>query len=80
MGVFGLSLRTREGDLEDVFRQFGSIEKVTIVYDHRVSLSWALKIRKLMFVCFFFGRAINQEDLDLYTLKTKLMLPALAMQ
>ncbi|KAG1298943.1 hypothetical protein G6F66_001256 [Rhizopus arrhizus] len=39
LGVFGLSLRTREGDLEDVFRQFGSIEKVTIVYDHRSNKS-----------------------------------------
>ncbi|CAO3699501.1 unnamed protein product [Rhizopus stolonifer] len=35
LGVFGLSLRTREADLEDVFREFGTIEKVTIVYDHR---------------------------------------------
>ena len=29
---------------------------------------------------FFFDRATNQEDLDLCTLKTKLMLLALAMQ
>lgn len=36
LGVFGLSLRTREEDLEDEFRKFGTIEKVTIVYDHRV--------------------------------------------
>lgn len=39
LGVFGLSLRTREIDLEEVFREFGTIEKVTIVYDHRVSLT-----------------------------------------
>ncbi|KAG2232656.1 hypothetical protein INT48_004256 [Thamnidium elegans] len=39
LGVFGLSLRTREIDLEEVFREFGTIEKVTIVYDHRVSVS-----------------------------------------
>lgn len=38
LGVFGLSLRTREIDLEEVFREFGTIEKVTIVYDHRVSV------------------------------------------
>ncbi|KAI7904726.1 uncharacterized protein BX663DRAFT_431143, partial [Cokeromyces recurvatus] len=35
LGVFGLSLRTLERDLEDVFSEFGSIEKVIIVYDHR---------------------------------------------
>lgn len=39
LGVFGLSLRTREVDLEDVFREFGTIEKVTIVYDHRSNRS-----------------------------------------
>ncbi|KAI8984356.1 hypothetical protein BDF20DRAFT_789484, partial [Mycotypha africana] len=39
LGVFGLSLRTREVDLEDVFRDFGDIEKVTIVYDHRSNRS-----------------------------------------
>ena len=37
LGVFGLSLRTREVDIEEVFSDFGSLEKVTIVYDHRVS-------------------------------------------
>ncbi|KAG0747613.1 hypothetical protein G6F57_004130 [Rhizopus arrhizus] len=39
LGVFGLSLRTREADLEDVFHEFGTIEKVTIVYDHRTNRS-----------------------------------------
>ncbi|CEP17234.1 hypothetical protein [Parasitella parasitica] len=39
LGVFGLSLRTREVDLEEVFREFGVIEKVTIVYDHRSNRS-----------------------------------------
>ncbi|RCH93992.1 transformer 2 beta [Rhizopus azygosporus] len=39
LGVFGLSLRTREEDLEDEFRKFGAIEKVTIVYDHRTNRS-----------------------------------------
>ncbi|KAI8883755.1 RNA-binding domain-containing protein [Backusella circina FSU 941] len=39
LGVFGLSLRTREVDLEDVFREHGSLEKVTIVYDHRSNRS-----------------------------------------
>ncbi|KAL0142160.1 hypothetical protein V8B55DRAFT_1495498 [Mucor lusitanicus] len=39
LGVFGLSLRTREVDLEEVFREFGTIEKVTIVYDHRSNRS-----------------------------------------
>jgi hypothetical protein len=37
LGVFGLSIRTRERDLEDEFGRFGDIEKVVIVYDQRVS-------------------------------------------
>ncbi|KAI8989526.1 hypothetical protein BDB01DRAFT_782205 [Pilobolus umbonatus] len=52
LGVFGLSLRTREIDLEDVFREFGQLEKVTIVYDHRTNRS-----RGFGFVYFK-----NQED------------------
>ncbi|KAI8388131.1 uncharacterized protein BYT42DRAFT_642398 [Radiomyces spectabilis] len=39
LGVFGLSLRTRESDLEEVFKQYGNLEKVTIVYDHRSNRS-----------------------------------------
>ena len=37
IGVFGLSIRTREIDLEDEFSKFGQVDKVTIVYDQRVS-------------------------------------------
>lgn len=37
LGVFGLSIRTRERDLEDEFSRFGDVEKVIIVYDQRVS-------------------------------------------
>ncbi|KAF9563343.1 RNA-binding domain-containing protein, partial [Agrocybe pediades] len=37
LGVFGLSIRTQERDLEDEFNRFGRVEKVTIVYDQRVS-------------------------------------------
>lgn len=36
LGVFGLSIRTRETDLEDEFSRHGRVEKVTIVYDQRV--------------------------------------------
>ncbi|KAJ3477359.1 hypothetical protein NLJ89_g12421 [Agrocybe chaxingu] len=35
LGVFGLSIRTQERDLEDEFSRFGRVEKVTIVYDQR---------------------------------------------
>ncbi|TIA97604.1 hypothetical protein E3P96_03360 [Wallemia ichthyophaga] len=35
LGVFGLSIRTREIDLEDEFNRFGRVDKVTIVYDQR---------------------------------------------
>jgi transformer-2 protein len=38
LGVFGLSIRTQERDLDDEFSRFGRVEKVTIVYDQRVSL------------------------------------------
>lgn len=37
LGVFGLSIRTQERDLDDEFGRFGRVEKVTIVYDQRVS-------------------------------------------
>ncbi|KAF9531016.1 hypothetical protein CPB83DRAFT_920146 [Crepidotus variabilis] len=36
LGVFGLSIRTQERDLEDEFSRFGHVDKVTIVYDQRV--------------------------------------------
>ncbi|KAF9474927.1 RNA-binding domain-containing protein [Pholiota conissans] len=37
LGVFGLSIRTQERDLEDEFSRYGRVEKVTIVYDQRQS-------------------------------------------
>jgi hypothetical protein len=37
LGVFGLSIRTRERDLEDEFGRYGDVEKVVVVYDQRVS-------------------------------------------
>jgi hypothetical protein len=36
LGVFGLSIRTTERDLDEEFTRFGQVEKVTIVYDQRV--------------------------------------------
>ncbi|KXN83536.1 hypothetical protein AN958_01245 [Leucoagaricus sp. SymC.cos] len=35
LGVFGLSIRTTERDLDEEFSRFGRVEKVTIVYDQR---------------------------------------------
>lgn len=35
LGVFGLSTQTREQDLEDLFREFGAVERVSLVYDRR---------------------------------------------
>jgi len=35
LGVFGLSIRTVERDLDEEFSRFGRVEKVTIVYDQR---------------------------------------------
>lgn len=37
LGVFGLSIRTVERDLDEEFSRFGRVEKVVIVYDQRVS-------------------------------------------
>jgi len=39
LGVFGLSIRTVERQLEDEFSRYGQVEKVTIVYDARTSRS-----------------------------------------
>lgn len=39
LGVFGLSIRTAERDLEDEFNRFGTVSKVTIVYDQRTDRS-----------------------------------------
>ncbi|KAI8984972.1 hypothetical protein BD414DRAFT_417861 [Trametes punicea] len=36
LGVFGLSIRTTERDLDDEFSRFGHVEKVVIVYDQRL--------------------------------------------
>ncbi|KAJ7590771.1 hypothetical protein C8J56DRAFT_933859 [Mycena floridula] len=35
LGVFGLSIRTQERDLDEEFGRYGRVEKVTIVYDQR---------------------------------------------
>ena len=45
LGVFGLSIRTTERDLDDEFSRYGSVEKVVIVYDQRVSFSLAQSTR-----------------------------------
>jgi len=37
LGVFGLSIRTVERDLDEEFSRFGRVERVTIVYDQRQS-------------------------------------------
>jgi len=39
LGVFGISPRTQERDLEDVFREFGKIQRVMVVYDRRTGHS-----------------------------------------
>lgn len=36
LGVFGLSIRTRESDLDHEFGKWGAVDKVVIVYDQRV--------------------------------------------
>ncbi|XP_058446021.1 transformer-2 protein homolog beta-like [Malaya genurostris] len=39
LGVFGLSIYTRESDLKAIFDKFGTIEKVQIVYDAKTKTS-----------------------------------------
>lgn len=39
LGVFGLSIRSTERDLDEEFSRFGHVEKVTIVYDQRVGFA-----------------------------------------
>ncbi|EGF97953.1 uncharacterized protein MELLADRAFT_84137 [Melampsora larici-populina 98AG31] len=36
LGVFSLSIRTRESDLEAEFSRYGKVEKVVIVHDQQV--------------------------------------------
>lgn len=39
LGVFGLSIRTTERDLQDEFSRFGSVETIVIVYDQQTERS-----------------------------------------
>ena len=41
LGVFGLSIRTVERDLDEEFSRFGHVDKVVIVYDQRVCVEVA---------------------------------------
>lgn len=44
LGVFGLSIYTRERDIEDLFRKYGHIERVQILYDRAVSVAAATRL------------------------------------
>lgn len=39
LGVFGLSIHTRENHLKEVFAKYGNLEKVQIVYDAQTGRS-----------------------------------------
>ena len=39
LGVFGLNIDTKEKEVKDIFRRFGPMEKVVIVYDHQTGRS-----------------------------------------
>jgi RNA recognition motif-containing protein len=39
LGVFGLSIRTTERDLQDEFSRFGVVSKIVIVYDQQTQRS-----------------------------------------
>lgn len=38
VGIFGLSVRTTEQDIEEKFREVANVDKVVIVYDARVRM------------------------------------------
>ena len=48
LGVFGLSIRTQERDLDEEFSRFGRVEKVTIVYDQRVSFLGSCRVQEVL--------------------------------
>jgi len=50
LGVFGLSIRTTERDLEDEFNRFGRVDRVTIVYDQRSDRSRGFGFIKMVTV------------------------------
>lgn len=39
LGVFGLSLDTTENEIRDVFRKYGVVEKIVLIYDHQTGRS-----------------------------------------
>lgn len=45
VGIFGLSIRTREADLEDEFGKCGRVDNVVIVYDQRVRVVTLVSVR-----------------------------------
>lgn len=55
LGVFGLSIRTTERDLDDEFSRFGRVEKVVIVYDQRVGPFLAVRVAQ----CYSFFQAVR---------------------
>jgi transformer-2 protein len=57
LGVFGLSIRTQERDLDDEFSRFGRVEKVTIVYDQRVCDFLAVVLPSIDFGLWESGRS-----------------------
>lgn len=67
LGVFGLSVQTRETDLDFEFSKFGTVESVNIVYDQRVSKSLpfsVLYLSKTDAVPWMLPRPNDLEDSD----------------
>ena len=55
LGVFGLSIRTVERDLDEEFSRFGHVDKVVIVYDQRVSplfLNHVHRLNEWVLLCY----------------------------
>lgn len=63
LGVFGLSVRTRERDIEDEFSKMGPVEKVVIVYDQRVR-SLSLSLRRDAELTGFYASLNDRGDSD----------------
>ena len=37
LGIFGMSIYTRRGDLEKLFEEYGTLEKVEVIHNRQVS-------------------------------------------
>lgn len=49
LGVFGVSTYTKQVDLEDIFKRYGTVEKIIMVFDNYVSHPLSLLYESAIF-------------------------------